>query len=133
MKEKILGQKFATFTPYIETLSMKDFGSIDESGKVEEKPVYPFEVIFKPTNGIKDLFPNKLDITKECYQKDMCFDKGIPAFWKQLATVPEDINLYTIYALEKPKELGGKEELIGTLVLDGKLYTSKWGDETLFF
>jgi len=29
--------------------------------------------------------------------------------------------------------LGGNEQLIGVLKLDGKLITSKWGDESLFF
>lgn len=35
--------------------------------------------------------------------------------------------------MDKPKELGGKETLIGDLVLDGSLISSKWGDEKLFF
>jgi len=35
--------------------------------------------------------------------------------------------------LDKSALDGGKEQLIGTLVLDGGLTTSKWADESLFF
>ena len=50
----------------------------------------------------------------------------------QLESVPADSTLYNVYAVSAPKEIGGKEELIGSLVLDGKLYKSKWGDENLY-
>ena len=35
--------------------------------------------------------------------------------------------------MDKPKELGGKETMIGTLQLKGGLIASKWADENLFF
>jgi len=36
-------------------------------------------------------------------------------------------------AWDAPKELGGKEEHIGDLVLEGSLVSSLFGDESLFF
>ena len=50
----------------------------------------------------------------------------------QLETVPANSRLYDVYALDKPTELGGTEALIGTLVLDGQMTRSKWGDENLY-
>lgn len=46
--------------------------------------------------------------------------------------MPSNAKLYNVYAMSAPKELGGHETLIGTLVLDGKLTKSQWGDENLF-
>ena len=54
-------------------------------------------------------------------------------FISQLETVPANSRLYDVYAMDKPEELGGTEKVIGTLVLDGQLTKSKWGDENLFF
>lgn len=50
----------------------------------------------------------------------------------QLESVPADSKLYEVYARNAPDELNGEEVLIGTIVLDGKLVKSKWGDDNLF-
>lgn len=55
------------------------------------------------------------------------------AYVNQLVSVPANANLYNVYAMSGPKETGGKEFMIGTLTLDGKMVKSKWGDEKLFF
>lgn len=52
---------------------------------------------------------------------------------QQLESIPSNARLYNVYALNKPKKLGGQEMLIGTLQLNGKLTKSKWADENLFF
>jgi len=51
----------------------------------------------------------------------------------QLQNVPENSNLYNVYAYDKPESLGGVETKIGVLQLDGWLIESKWGDQSLFF
>jgi hypothetical protein len=35
--------------------------------------------------------------------------------------------------LDKPKELGGSEMMIGTLKTTSEMVASKWADENLFF
>lgn len=56
------------------------------------------------------------------------------AYLDQLMTlIPADSTFYDVYALDKPKELGGTETLIGSLQLDGSFTTSDWGDQHLFF
>ena len=51
----------------------------------------------------------------------------------QLQAVPAGSTLYVVMAFDKPQELGGVETNIGSLVLDGVLTSSKWGDQNLFF
>ena len=50
----------------------------------------------------------------------------------QLESTPANTPLYDVYALNKPKPLGGTEQMIGTFVLDGTLTRSRWGDEKMF-
>lgn len=54
------------------------------------------------------------------------------AYVDQLTTVPANSKVYEVYALDQPKEMGGKETHIGSLVLEGGFVKSKWGDEALF-
>jgi hypothetical protein len=76
---------------------------------------------FEPHSDVKNLFP-----------KDLAND-DVTKFADQLATVPANSVLYKVYAMDQPEKAGGVETLIGSLVLDGNLTTSKWGDESLFF
>jgi len=41
--------------------------------------------------------------------------------------------LYTVFALDKPSSLGGKEMEIGEIVLRSKMHTSMWGDTHMYF
>jgi len=50
----------------------------------------------------------------------------------QLKKVPADSTLYHVYATDAPVELGGKEQYIGELKLDGILNTSKFGDQQFY-
>ena len=52
---------------------------------------------------------------------------------EQLMEIPANSILYDVYALDKPKPLGGTESLIGSIQLDGSMTTSLWGDQRLFF
>jgi len=87
-----------------------------EDGKKAEKEVFPFSLRFGPHSDVHDLFPKEL--------------KGdAMQYVSQLETVAANANLYNVYAMDQPKEMGGKETLIGTLQLDGQMTKSKWGDE----
>jgi hypothetical protein len=48
-------------------------------------------------------------------------------------TIPSGTVLYEIYGIDAPKEIGGKEWLIGTLETTSNMTTSRWGDKHLFF
>ena len=109
-----LAQKFATATPWIQTVGLSDYAEYDQTGKRFE-PVFPWELRFEPTG--------KIEFPKE-------FDKP---YTEQLATIPRGKTLFRVYALDKPTELGGTERQIGVLVTDSEMITSNWGDENLFF
>ena len=100
---------------------MKDFATTNAKGEVENDVAYPYSVGFKPHSDVVNLFPT--DLQGDDYL----------AYMKQLPTVPANSILYDVYALDQPKDLGGKETLIGTIQLDGSLISSKWGDENLYF
>jgi len=115
-----LAKKFSSATDYVQQCGLSDFSQFDQAG-TKVNPVIPFSLRFEPHSDVHTLFP------KDLGQNDFMH------YVEQLKTVPSGSNLYNIYGMDKPKELGGKEILIGTLVLDGKLTSSKWGDENLFF
>lgn len=109
---KALAAKFATATDMIQTVGLSDW--VPEGGQ------YPFKLRFSPTSEVSSLFSSDFP--------------GDPlAYVDQLQTVPENAKLYDIYAWDSPEQLGGTEALIGTLQLDGKLTSSSWGDQHLFF
>ena len=72
-----------------------------------ENPVFPWIIRFEPHADVKKLFPTDLP------------GSDPNAYLKQLESVPADSTLYNMWAMDKPKELGGKEEMIGSLQLDG--------------
>lgn len=115
-----LGAKFATATDYIQEVGLSEMASIDEAGTTESDVVYPYKLRFQPASDVHSLFPTDAPSDPMAYVD-------------QLQTVPENSTLYEVYALDKPTQLGGKESLIGSLVLDGKFTSSKWGDQNLFF
>jgi hypothetical protein len=48
-----------------------------------------------------------------------------------LATIPSGTKLYSVYAIDEA--VGGKQILIGNIVLQSTFTTSKFGDDYLFF
>ena len=91
-------------------------GGIDESGHKVSDNKFPYRLRFEPHPDVKNLFPTHL------------VNNDPNAYMKQLITVPADSTLWLMWAMDKPKELGGTERLIGNLKLDGKLVASGWGD-----
>ena len=47
--------------------------------------------------------------------------------------MPAGQTLYKVYAMDKPVQLGGTEQLIGEINMDTQLVTSYWADEYMFF
>ena len=94
--------------------------STDEKGQAEPSSNFPFQLRFQPHSDVHSLFPTDLPGS----------DPMI--YVSQLESVPANARLYDVYALDKPQGLGGSEQLIGTLVLDGKMTRSKWGDDNLY-
>ena len=83
--------------------------------------MFPFKLRFEPTAAVHTRFPKVLPGSD-----------GM-AYVDQLKSIPANTALYDVYALDAPPQLGGKEQKIGSLQLDGQLISSKWGDEHLFF
>lgn len=104
IKPKALSKKFSTVTKYIQEIGLSDFAKYDEHGAASGSAVFPFSLRFAPTTDVKNLFPASAP-------------KDPMAYMQQLPTVPKNAALYTVYAMDKPKELGGKETMIGTLKL----------------
>lgn len=116
-----LGKKFATETKFIQEVGLSNMAQFDQAGNKEAAMVFPYSLTFKPTSQVHNLFP------KTMHNNDPM------AYVGQLESVAANARLYDVYAMDKPKEMGGKETMIGTLQLDGGLTKSKWGDEQLFF
>ena len=59
--------------------------------------------------------------------------EGYTDFMTDLESIPSGSVLYSVYAMDQPEELGGKETLIGQIKTMSALQTSNWGDEHLYF
>jgi len=116
---KAVAFKFSTETKWIQSVGLSDFGKYNDAGQ-ELTPVFPFEVRFHPNKDVATLISND-------------FSGDYMAYTSQLETVPADSVLYDVYGWDAPPELNGVEHLMGTLVLDGQLTKSKWGDQELFY
>ena len=121
VKLRLLSKKFSTATDHIQTVGLSDFGGVDQSGQREGQNKFPFRLRFEPTSEVKGRFSKTLAGNDHMVYVD------------QLKSLPANTSLYNVYAYDGPPQTTGKESLIGKLQLDGKLISSKWGDENLFF
>jgi hypothetical protein len=110
-----LGAKFATATNNIQQVGLSDFAKYGNDGKEEKVVTFPYKLRFHRPGGDKE------------YQDEYHGD-----FLDDLRKVETGV-LYQVWAMDKPKELGGTESHIADLELTSKLQTSKWGDEKMFF
>jgi hypothetical protein len=109
-----LAHKFATATPYVQTVGLSDFANYTKTGAKVATPNYPWELTFVPSTDVNSLFP----------------DNYTSYFTDQLKTVPVGSTLYHVYATSAP---GAESKLIGDLVLQSALTTSYFGDKHMFF
>ena len=107
--------KFASATKNIRQVGLSDWAQYGEDGLEVPEPVFPYRLRFQPTGEIG--FP----------------DAYTRPHTDLLTTVPKDSVLYRVHALDKPTELGGREQYIADLVLVSDMITSKWGDTRMFF
>ncbi|EGR29683.1 hypothetical protein IMG5_150790 [Ichthyophthirius multifiliis] len=112
---KLLSQKFASATKQIQTVGLKAFASHDQNGKAVDNVKYPWKLIFRAPDNIKEMFSD----TFKNYYTD------------QLKTIPAETVLYEVFAVENPED--GCQKKIGKIFLKSKLNTSKFGDQQLFF
>lgn len=112
--EKALAAKFSSVTYWISSLGVKDMATYEEAGNFYENPVYPFKLIFRPTDAVKNLFP----------------DNFVAEYTEQLKTIPVGTVVYDVYAIDEP---GCNEQKIGYIRINTELITSKWADESMFF
>lgn len=111
---KTLACKFATATKYIMTVGLKDMASWNEKGEDRSGEMsFPFKLIFRPTDKVKNLFP----------------DDFVAPYTDQLKTIPAGTVLYDVYALDTPDS---QEKKIGSLRTNSAFVTSVWGDESYF-
>jgi len=107
----------AQATTHFGQVGLSDWARYGENGKQipDDEVNFPFKLVFRPTGDIT--FPDEYH--------------GLLA--DDLATIDKDVVLWDVYAWDKPIELGGREELIGSLILTSPLVPSLWGDTKLFF
>jgi len=112
----LVGDKFATATPWIQEVALSDMASYTDAGEKISNPVFPFKIIFKPHSSVSSIIP------------DSSPSDGME-YVKQLRDmIPANSVIYDVYGLDKPPQMGGKEVAMGTLQLNGKLSPSVFGD-----
>jgi len=104
-------------SPHVRQVGLSDWARYGENGRrfTDSEMNYPYKLVFRPTGDI--VFP----------------DEYHGALADDLATVEKDAVLWDVFAWDNPEELGGREELIGSLILTSPLVPSLWGDTKLFF
>merc|ERR1712179_193006 len=112
-----LGMVLAQASPHASQVGLSDVARYGENGRrISDSEInYPYKLVFRPTGEI--VFPDEYH--------------GVLA--DDLATIEKDTVLWNVFAWDNPEELGGREELIGSLILTSPLVPSLWGDTKLFF
>jgi len=112
---QLLEKKFSEATPFTSQMGLKDMATYGEDGKNYSNNLkFPYKLIFRPTPEATALFPD---------------------FWKanflpQLESIPTDMEIYELLALESPLSNPVK---IGKFIVRNKFTRSEWGDRYMFF
>eukprot|EP00347_Sterkiella_histriomuscorum_P001006 403373700 len=106
--------KFKEATEFTHRVGLKDFSQYDQTGAFVKSPVFPYQLIFSPSDDVKNFFPDEYTIP----------------FIYQLSTLAKGTVLFDVYTVAEPND---DKVLIGTLELLEDATTSLYGDETLFF
>jgi hypothetical protein len=113
LKRKLLATKFSRTTYMVSTMAMKPMSSLTNKGETVEKPYFPFKIIFRPNEVLKNAYSDN-------YER---------SYVDQLAEIKGDIKMYDVYAMERPD---CNEEKIGEITLTSQFTTSKFGDLEYF-
>lgn len=111
----IVDGKFKHTSEFNLYLGQLDASSIDTTGRVAQDACVPYALRFEPAVELSTR------------------DVGGVSWSDQILSVPPDSRLYTLYGMDRPKELGGSEYPIGQLRLAGSSVISPWADQNLFF
>jgi hypothetical protein len=106
---KILNFKFSEATKYTNKMGNLDGAVFDQFGNKENDPVFPYKLVFRPTDTVKNMFS----------------DYFTDSYMKQLPSIPENTALYDVLASSGPNSRMVK---IGSFVLRMKFRPSYWGD-----
>lgn len=112
-----LSHKFATATPYVQTVGLSDYAQYNEDGEQISTPNFPWELTFQPSDEVNTMFPTSADYSGTYYTD-------------QLKTIPVGTTVYNLLAKSSPTS---KNVHIGDLVLQTTPTTSYWGDKYMFF
>jgi len=108
---------FAVETDFAWSMGLSDYANYTQDGARVEQPVFPAKLRFEPAASyvtpVED--PASFDLQETLKQ------------------MPAGQILYRVYAMDKPIQLGGTEQLIGEIRMDTQLLTSQWADEYMFF
>ena len=95
--------------------------SIDEAGNKVANPVYPFQVVMRPSASVAGLIPAQ-NPTNDAYN-----------VLNVLTTIPSGTELWTVWAAAKPDPSAPVFTQIGSIVLASQATQSLYGDQVLFF
>jgi hypothetical protein len=90
-KVKLLTAKFESYAYYQFQLGLSDMARFDENGIETKNPVFPFEIIMKPTDDLRNKFPSTLDASSDYL-----------IYEDQLPTIPANTILWEVYGRDKP-------------------------------
>jgi len=107
--------KFSKGSKNIRQVGLSDWARFYENGTESVNPIFPYRLRFQPADHLQ--LP----------------DAYVRPFTDDLQAIARGSQLFTIYALDQPPELGGKELEIGKLVLVSDVVTSNWADRSLYF
>jgi len=110
-----LAKKFATATPYVQTVGLRDLAAINCKGTTVATPKYPWMVIFRPDPALQSRHP-------DTYRDD---------YMKQLKSIPSGTAYYDVYAYATPQTTTPVK--IGSIKTISASVSSYWGDESFFF
>jgi len=107
--------KFSKGSKNIRQVGLSDWARFEENGTESVNPIFPYRLRFQPADHLQ--LP----------------DAYVRPFTDNLQAIVRGSQLFTIYALDQPPELGGSEQEIGELVLVSDIVTSNWADKSLYF
>ena len=110
----LLNRKFSEATSYTTQVGLLDMAKFDEFGRYYSNPVFPYKLIFKPTEQATSLFTDHFSKT----------------FTSQLKKISTGFHLYDLFVMDSPNS---PQINLGKLVVKEQFVTSKWGDKNLWF
>jgi hypothetical protein len=119
---RIINWKFSTApTKYPIFTGVSDIASIESNGTKVAKPVYPFQLLFRPRAAAKWIVDESLM---------MISDEDAYRSLKALVSIPSDVPLWDVYASASPTSPFSK---IGTVISSSFVSLNSYGNDGLFF